>query len=81
MKVCQVVDDGGIHAYSYEAGLIDGLRIAIIPLEKNYVNGEYVRHGTYEYVGPHTYTIIKDANGNEGRTNTIRLFKEVPEGQ
>lgn len=55
-----------------------GLRIAVIPLKNDYVADEYLRRGTYEYVGPYTYMTIKDLAGNE-QTNTIRLFKEVKE--
>lgn len=76
--ICQVVSNNEIHAYSYdENGYIDGLRIAIIPRNGGYVTGEYVRHGVYEYIGPHTYIIVKDGKGNNEQTNTIRLFKEI----
>ena len=74
LKVVQVCDDR-VHVLHHS---YDGLRIAVIPLENDYVTGTYLRPGLYEYVGPYTYTTIKDANGNS-KTNTIRLFKEVKE--
>lgn len=74
LEVVQVCDDS-VHVlhHSYK-----GLRIAVQPLENDYVTGSYLRPGLYEYVGPYTYQTVKDANGNS-KTNTIRLFKEVKE--
>lgn len=74
LKVVQVCEDS-VHVvhHSYE-----GLRIAVIPLENDYVTDSYLRPGLYEYVGPYTYTKVKDANGNS-TTHTVRLFKEVNE--
>ena len=74
LKVVQVCEDY-VHVkhHSY-----NGLRICVIPIENDYVTDSYLRPGLYEYVGPYTYEIIKDLQGNE-RTNTVRLFKEVKE--
>ena len=58
----------------HESG--EGLRVAIIPLENDYVTGQYLRNGTYEYEGPYTYITCRDLSGNE-QLNTVRLFKEV----
>lgn len=67
LKVVQVCD-GYVHAihHSYR-----GLRIAVIPLDNDYVTDSYLRPGLYEYVGPYTYETPNK------QTNTIRLFKEV----
>lgn len=67
LKVVQVCD-GYVHAIhdSYE-----GLRIAVVPLENDYVTDSYLRPGLYEYVGPVTYETTQN------RMHTIRLFKEV----
>lgn len=78
--VFQVVSTNVVHAYSVDgSGFHYGLRIAIQPLDGDYVNGQYVRRGRYEYKGPYTYVTIKDGKGNDGQTNTIRLFQELPE--
>ena len=74
----QVVSPELIHAYSWDDGAPKGLRIAIQPLTGEYVTGEHVRHGKYEYLGPMTYTILKDGKGNDSQTNTVRLFRELP---
>ena len=74
LKVVQVCEDS-VHVIHQS---YNGLRIAVVPLENDYVTGTYLRTGLYEYVGPFTYTTIKDANGNM-KQNTIRLFKEVKE--
>lgn len=78
LVVFQVVSTNEVHAYSVDdSGLTHGLRIAIQPLDGDYVNGQYIRRGHYEYLGPYTYVTIKDGKGNEGQTNTIRLFREI----
>ena len=74
IEVVQVISTNLVHASSR----IGGLRIAIIPKDDSYVNGQRVRRGRYEYMGPYTYQLIKDGFGNDDRTNTIRLFKELP---
>jgi len=76
LKVVQVCDDC-VHVVhkSY-----NGLRVAFIPSKNDYVTGSYLRPGLYEYVGPYTYTTIKDRNGNQ-TPNTIRLFKEVKQAE
>ena len=74
LKVVQVCGDS-VHVLHHSR---EGLRIAVIPLENDYVTGAYLRPGLYEYVGPYTYKMVKDANGNSIK-NTIRLFKEVKE--
>ena len=74
LKIVQVCDDR-VHVKHHSD---NGLRICVIPLENDYVTDSYLRPGLYEYVGPFTYTMIKDLAGNEG-TNTVRLFKEVRE--
>ena len=51
--------------------------IAILPLSDDYVNGQHIRRGYYEYLGPYTYVTIKDGKGNDEQTNTIRLFREI----
>ena len=79
LVVFQVVSTNEVHAYSVDgSGIHYGLRIAIQPLDGDYVNGQCVRHGHYEYRGPYTYVTIKDGKGNDGQTNTIRLFRELP---
>ena len=76
--VAQVVSTNEVHAYSVsDAGFTYGLRIAILPLSDDYVNGQHIRRGYYEYLGPYTYVIIKDGKGNDEQTNTIRLFREI----
>lgn len=78
IKIVQVVSPELVHAHSWDDDMPKGLRIAIQPLDGNYVTGEFIRHGKYEYLGPLTYTVIKDGNGNDNQTNTIRLFRELP---
>lgn len=78
LVVFQVVSTNEVHAYSVDdSGVMYGLRIAIQPLVGDYVNGQYIRRGYYEYLGPYTYVTIKDGKGNDGQTNTIRLFREI----
>ena len=78
LVVFQVVSTNEVHAYSVDgSGFTHGLRIAIQPLDGDYVNGQYIRRGHYEYLGPYTYVTIKDGKGNEGQTNTVRLFREI----
>ncbi len=76
LKVVQVCADQ-IHVMHESLG---GLRVVVIPLENDYVTGQYLRTGTYEYVGPYTYVTIKDLAGNEA-PNTVRLFREVRDGE
>lgn len=76
--VAQVVSTNVVHAYSVsDAGFTYDLRIAILPLSDDYVNGQHIRRGYYEYLGPYTYVTIKDGKGNDEQTNTIRLFREI----
>jgi len=78
LVVAQVVSTNVVHAYSVsDAGFTYGLRIAILPLSDDYVNGQHIRRGYYEYLGPYTYVTIKDGKGNDEQTNTIRLFREI----
>ena len=74
LKVVQVCD-GFVHVmhWNWFKESYNGLRIAVIPLESDYVTDSYLRPGKYEYMGPVTYETVK------GDTNTIRLFKEVGE--
>lgn len=75
--ISQVVSTNEVHAYSRsDDGFMYGLRIAIQPLTDDYVTGQRIRLGRYEYLGPYTYVTIKDGKGNDGQTNTIRLFRE-----
>lgn len=75
--IAQVVSTNEVHAYSQsDDGLAYGLRIAIQPVTGDYVTGQHIRLGRYEYLGPYTYVTVKDGKGNDEQTNTIRLFRE-----
>jgi len=76
LKIVQVCDDCVLVKYDDYSGL----KIAVVPLVNDYVTDSYLRAGIYEYVGPYTYTTVKDENGNNG-THTVRLFKEVVPSQ
>ena len=46
LVVAQVVSTNMVHAYSVsDAGFTYGLRIAILPLSDDYVNGQHIRRG------------------------------------
>lgn len=77
LEIVQVVDKE-VHVRHHTG---NGLRVCVLPLFNDYVTGAYLRPGVYEYVGPYTYHVIKDGRGNDERTHTVRLFKEVEPSQ
>lgn len=81
MRVFQAADAGAIVEavvgemeleLSGRAAIEEKLLIYVETSDK-YVDGEFLREGLYEYVGPHKYTTVMDS------TKTVRGFRKVPE--
>ena len=79
LKVIQVLGDENIDGCKWKCALVrddrsllDGL-VFLIASPRDYVDGEFVSRGIYEFTGTYSYNTKNDFR------KTVRVFREIPD--